>query len=79
MKKAIVSFPHTDGTRIEVEQNLIQDKTQLADYKKKHPIYYPMVEPLFKRELADGNIIIVNDKGGWCVPSEEIKIVKFID
>ena len=84
MKKAIVSFPSKIGDNkeilesIEVERKIIQSKEQFEDYKKDFPTHYPLTEPHFKRELREGNIIIINGNGGWCVEGEGIKIIKYL-
>ncbi len=62
----------------EIEQNVITKKEQFAHYKQLHPLYYSLVEKSFKRELKEGNFILVNSKGGWCTQSEKIQIISFI-
>jgi hypothetical protein len=80
MRKAMVTYPSKVDTNgeilesIEVERQIIQSREQFGDYKKQFPLYFPHVEPHFKRELRENNTIIINEKGGWCVETEEIKI-----
>lgn len=84
MRKAIVTYPSKVDTNgeilesVEVERQIIQSKEQFGDYKKQFPIYYPTVKPLFERELREGNTIIINNNGVWCIETEEIKIVKYL-
>jgi hypothetical protein len=84
MRKAIVSFPSKVGENreiletIELERQIIQSRQQFGDYKKHFPLHYSIVEPHFKIELREGNTIIINEKGGWCVETEEIKIKQYL-
>ena len=84
MRKAMVTYPSKVDDHgeiiesIEVERQIIQSREQFGDYKKQFPLHYPIIEPLFKRELREGNTIIINEKGGWCVETEEIKIKRYL-
>lgn len=79
MRKALVEFPGNNGSRVEVESRIITSEEDFNSYKELFPDYYPHVVELFKRELSEDNVIIVNGKGGWCVESEDIKIIKYLD
>lgn len=84
MRTAIVTHPAKFDTNgeivesIEVQRQIIQSIDQVADYKKQFPLYYHHVLPSFKRELKEGNTIIVNNNGGWCVENEQIKIKQIL-
>ena len=84
MREAMVQYPTLIGDNGEILENvliqskIIQSKEQLKHYKQLFPIHYSLVEPHFKKELREGNIIIVNSKGGWCVETEEIKIKQYL-
>lgn len=59
--------------------HVINDVKQLEDYKKVHPVYYPVVKENFKRDLAKGEVILVNSKGGYChVMKGHFEIVKYL-
>ena len=84
MRQAMVSYPTLYGDnrevlkRISVPRFIITTKEQFAHHKelfKGHAI----VKPLFERELAEGNTIIINESGGWCTEGEEIKIEEYLD
>jgi hypothetical protein len=84
MREAMVQYPTLVGENGEILENsifkrkIIQSRQQFSDYKKNFPIHYPHVEPHFKRELREGNTIIINEKGGWCIETEEIKIKQYL-
>ena len=78
MQKAIVSYP-SKGSTNEVERFIIKEAGQMEHYKECFPLHYPHIKSHFHRELNEGNILIINDKGGWCIETENIKIVKYID
>lgn len=77
MLRAIVQYAQGETTK-DVEQDVITKKEQLADYKRKYPLYYSLVKENFLREIKQGNFILVNSKGGWCTQSEDIKIIRYI-
>lgn len=84
MKTALVEFPIlTDNENRVVEtetfeRQIIEDKRQFEDYKKSFPLQFGIVEKFFKRELENGEKIIINNKGGWCTETDTIKIKQFI-
>lgn len=79
MQKAIVSYPHKNETTIEVERFLIGSVDDMQSYFEKFPQYnIKTLKDIFRRELNDGNTIIVNNVGGWCIETSEIKIIQYL-
>lgn len=79
MKKAIVSYPAAGGKSTNAEASIILNHKDVHEYGKQFPNNYPMLASKFKDLVEEGHPIIINPKGGWCLESDDIKILRYLD
>ena len=80
MKKAIVSYPNC-GSTTEVERELMYTIADMMEYFRKFPERnVKMIKDNFRRELrlAKGKPLLINPAGGFCIETDQIKIVKIL-
>lgn len=78
MQQVIVSYPHSGG-KIEVKRKLMACEADLREYFGVFPDYKTKAnEEMFKREIRESGVLIINSAGGWCVETKDIKIVQYL-
>ena len=77
MKKAIV-INLTSGTPTESVMHVISEESHFEAYQDKFPLKFKFVKKYFIELLNEGETILVNQHGGWCIVISEMYIKEYL-